>query len=351
MTQELLSLMQHWDGQGVVIRYDRPTGTWVFIAMHSSRLGMPIGGCRMKVYPTPADGLRDALRLARGMTYKLAAVDFEFGGGKSVLAVPRLLEGAEREGLLRRFGRLLDSLHGAYATGIDLGTTPADMKILAQETRWVFVGDPDTGHSDPGPYTALGVFRCMEVVAERLRDGGLKGRTVVLQGVGDVGARLAEMVADAGARLRLADIDRDRVAALADRLGADVIATETVNLTPCDILAPCAVGGTLNRETIPRLQCRAVVGSANNQLEEDADAERLRERGIIYAPDYIVNAGGAIAYAMMHQGERNQEAINARIRRIGDSLGAILDEAKERGETPLAAAMRRVEEKLEKGEA
>lgn len=192
MTQELLELMQEWDGQGVVVRYDRPTGTWIFIAMHSSRLGMPIGGCRMKVYPTPADGLRDALRLARGMTYKLAAVDFEFGGGKSVLAVPRMFAGPEREGLFRRFGRLLESLHGAYATGIDLGTTPDDMKILAQETRWVFVGDPASGHSDPGPYTALGVFRCMEVVSERVFGGGLKGRTIIIQGVGDVGARLAE---------------------------------------------------------------------------------------------------------------------------------------------------------------
>ncbi|MGE0352815.1 MAG: Glu/Leu/Phe/Val dehydrogenase dimerization domain-containing protein [Gemmatimonadales bacterium] len=345
MPDSMQDLIASWDGEAVVIRYDRESGTWIFVAMHSSKLGMPIGGCRMKVYPAPADGLRDVLRLSRGMTSKLAAIQFHFGGGKSVLAIPHAMEGPEREALLRRFGRLLEHLGGAYATGIDLGTSPEDMAVIAEETRWVFQGDPEGGRSDPGPYTARGVLACMQVVGERLF-GGLAGRSVLVQGIGGVGEPLARLLSTRKVRLLLSDLDLDRAKRLAAEVGAEVISPGEVMTTECDILAPCAVGGTLNPKTIPSLRCRAVVGSANNQLENDADADRLAARGIVYAPDYIVNAGGAIAYALMHQGTMDEAVINARIHQIGDSLAAILDEARKRNESPLHAATRRVEEVL-----
>lgn len=342
-------LIREWDGQAVAIRYDRPTGTWMFVAMHSSKLGMPIGGCRMKTYPTPADGLRDALRLSRGMTCKLAAVRLNFGGGKSVLAVPGPIEGEARIALFRRFGRFLESLRGAYATGIDLGTTPADMAILAEETEWVFTGHRSRpGVVDPGPYTARGVLACMRTAAGRVfGDPSLAGRTVLVQGTGDVGAALARLLRAAGARVLLSDVDAGRLEALAGELGAGTVEAAAALATPCDILAPCAVGGVLTAASIPRLQCRIVAGSANNQLEEDADAGRIRARGILYCPDYIVNAGGAIAYAMMYEGVGDDGVINARIDEIGHSLGEILEEAEAQGTTPLEAASRRVDAVLD----
>ncbi|NNG17758.1 MAG: hypothetical protein HKM89_14890 [Gemmatimonadales bacterium] len=343
MTDELIKLIQVWDGQGVYMKYDKPTDTWFFIALHDPTLGYMAGGCRMKVYPTPADGLRDAMRLGRGMTHKWAAIDFHFGGGKSVIALSHPIEGQEREALLRRFGRMLRSLNGAYVTGVDLGTSPEDMAIVREAGKYVFGGE---GHEDPGPFTALGVFSCIETTARHALGRDLNGVSVLIQGVGDVGEPLARMLAEAGAKLILSDLDQARASKLAAELGGSTVDPDKVPDTECDILAPSAVGATLNKDTIPRLRCRAVAGSANNQLEEDADAQRLHERGILYAPDYIVNAGGAMAFALFHEGKLSGEEVNDRIRKIGDSLDRILGEAKERNESPVHAATRRVEQVL-----
>jgi len=343
MTDELVKLMQEWDGQGVYMKYDKPTGAWFFIALHDPTLGIMAGGCRMKVYPTPADGLRDAMRLGRGMTHKWAAIDFHYGGGKSVLALSRPVEGSEREALLRRFGRMLKSLNGAYATGVDLGVTPEDMAILREEGKYVF----GKGHEDPGPYTALGVFSCIKTTAKHVfGTTDLSGRSVLIQGVGDVGAPLAKMLADAGATLILTDIDQKRAAKLATELRGSTVDPDRVSDTECDILAPCAIGATLNKQTIPRLKCRVIAGSANNQLEEDADAERLHKRGILYAPDYIVNAGGAMAFALFHEGGLTVAEVEQRVAQIGDSLDRILREAKDQNQSPLNAAIKRVEQVL-----
>ncbi len=344
MTDELVRLIQEWDGQGVYVKYDKLTGAWFFIALHDPTLGIMAGGCRMKEYPTPADGLRDAMRLGRGMTHKWAAIDFHYGGGKSVLALSRPIKDNEREGLLRRFGRMLKSLNGAYTTGVDLGVTPEDMAILRDEGQYVFGGK---GHEDPGPYTALGVFSCIKTTARHAFGTiDLTGRSVLIQGVGDVGEPLAKMLAEAGATLILSDLDQQRAARVAKELGGTTVDPDSVSDTACDILAPCAIGATLNKQTIPRLNCRAIAGSANNQLEEDADAERLHERGILYAPDYIVNAGGAMAFALFHEGKLTDAEVEDRITGIGDSLDRILGEAKERNESPLNAAIKRVEQVL-----
>ena len=344
-TQELL---KKWNGLGVVQGYDHDTGSWMFIALHDATLGPMVGGCRIQPYPTPEDGMRDAMRLGEGMTYKWAAIGFPFGGGKSVLAIPRPLDDKEKRGLIRRFGRLLESLHGAYATGVDLGTTPEDMDVLAEASQYVMGhGISGSGTEDPGPYTALGVFVGIRS-ALKARDGSpdLEGHSVLIQGAGDVGEPLARMLSEAGAEVLISDIDEDRARQIADELRGRVVPVAETYTTPCDVFAPCAIGAILNPETIPRLACRIVAGSANNQLDRAEDAERLHERGILYAPDYVVNAGGAIAFGMMHLGETDKEAMRERVRGIEEALDRIFAEAAERGESPVHGAKRVAEEAL-----
>lgn len=346
-----LDLIEAWDGRSVVVHRDRPTGTWIFIAVHDDTLGMPTGGCRMMTYERPEDGLRDALRLAEGMTHKWAAMDFPFGGAKSVLAVPRPLEGEERKGLLVRFGRLLESLHGSYGAGEDLGTTPDDMRVIASVSRYVIgIHGRTDGPMDPGPFTALGVFEGMRA-ALRHRTGGkdLTGRAVLIQGVGHVGEPLARRVAEAGGSVLVSDVDAARARRVAEALGGRTVPPDDVYDTRCDVYAPCATGATLDADTIPRLRCLVVAGSANNQLATDEDAERLRVRGITYAPDFVVNGGGAMAFTTIYLGERRVEELERRVRGIGGAIAQILAEAEERSESPLAAAHRRARRVLERG--
>ena len=332
--------LEGWDGECVVVRFDRPTGTWIFIAVHDRTLGMAMGGCRMKVYPEPVDGLRDAQRLAAGMTLKWAGIRFPLGGGKAVLAVPHPLAGAEREGLLLRFGELVEGLGGLYGTGVDLGTTPEDMSVVGRRTdRVAGRRREDGGAGDPGPWTALGVFRGMTAAAQRvLGSPDLADRTVLVQGTGGVGRPLAHRLADTGARVLVSDVVAPRARTLASEVNGSVVDPDEVYDTECDIFAPCAVGAVLNRETIPRLRCRLVAGSANNQLDTDADAQRLAERGILYVPDFIINAGGAVAHGILEFLDWPESQVEHRVRRIGDTVGDVLDRATVDGTTPLAAA-------------
>ncbi len=352
MSDGTLGLLRDWNGLGVVQRFDAETGSWMFIALHDATLGMMVGGCRMKTYPIPGDTMRDAMRLGEGMTYKWAAIGFPFGGGKSVLAVPCPLEGEERRGLLRRFGRLLESLNGAYATGVDLGTTPEDMNVLAEASQYVMGhGVSGSGTEDPGPYTALGVFAGIRSALAAI-DGSpdLEGRSVLIQGAGDVGEPLARLVREAGGEVLISDINEEKARGLAAELDGRVVAEEETYGTPCDVFAPCAVGAILNTQTIPQLGCRIVAGSANNQLDKGEDAERLHERGVLYAPDYVVNGGGAIAFGMMHLGQTDQEEIRARVGGIEATLDRIFAEASERGESPVHGARRVAEAALQASE-
>ena len=338
-------LILAWDGESVVIRFDLETRSWIIIALHSSRLGQPTGGCRMQVYASPADGLRDAMRLAEGMTCKWAALGMRCGGGKAVLAVPETLEGEARRGLLERFAHLLNQLRGSFSTGRDLGTTDDDMRVMASITRWVHGVDRGSGTvRDPGPYTARGVLAAIRATCKQLfGTAELQGRTVLIQGVGAVGAPLARLLAETGAKLLLSDLDGPRVASLASALGAQVVAPEAVIGTECDIYAPCAVGATLHAETISRLNCRGVAGSANNQLREHEDAERLHARGILYAPDYVANGGGAKAFLSIHSGVTDDEELGRLVDAIGDSLDGVFTEAAARGESPARTARHRVD--------
>jgi leucine dehydrogenase len=251
-------LIRSWDGEEVAVHYDHPSGTWMFVCIHSSERGPAGGGTRMTTYPTPADGLADAMRLSAAMTLKMAATDIPFGGGKAVLAVPALPEGDERRRLLLRYGDLAASLGGNFQTGPDVNTTIADMDVIAERHAHVFCRSEERGGSgDPGPYTARGVFHGIRASAgHAFGSPDLDGRSVLVQGVGDVGARLAEQLAEAGARVLLSDIDTERANHLAAHVGAEVVPAETAMRTDCDIYAPCALGGTLSAETIPHLRCR-----------------------------------------------------------------------------------------------
>jgi len=351
MTDTLREKIEAWDGESVVVAFDAPTGTWIFIALHDTRLGPAIGGTRMKTYPSPADGLVDALRLGAGMTYKWAGVRIPFGGGKAVLATPGPLDPDARNGLLERYGARLASLRGAFRTGVDLGTTPEDMLRIDRGAGYV-MGIVDGHPEDPGPYTALGVFVGIRAAVARVfGDASLAGRSVLVQGVGDVGLPLAEMLADAGASVLVSDIDESAVSAAVERLGATAVPPDRVPDTEVDVYAPCAIGATVNPDTIPRLRCRIVAGSANNQLLTDADADALHERGILYAPDYIINAGGAVAFGRMAEGLRDRGRLEAEVGEIERTLERIFAEAREAGESPLHAARRLSERFLEDGAA
>lgn len=340
-------LIKNWPGEEVVVRHDRETQAWMFIAIHSNRGRRSVGGLRMKVYPEPGEGLWDALRLAEGMTYKWAAIDVDYSGAKGVIALSRPAAGEERTGLLRRFGRLIASLNGRYGTGPDIGTTPADMALLATETRYVHCYDWKKGAPyDPGIYTAQGVFVGIKAALRHATGSdALTDRRVLIQGVGDTGAPLARLVKRAGGTVLLNDIAAEKATALAAELGAEVVSSEQVYETECDVYAPCAVGATVNETSIPRLKCKVIAGAANNQLREPADADRLMARGIVYAPDYVVNGGGAVSLALVDDGVDFPE-IERAVNRMDERLSQIFEEASRRRESPVRAAQRLVDAKL-----
>jgi leucine dehydrogenase len=344
-------LIRAWPGEEVVVRYDRDAEAWMFIAIHSTLGKRSVGGVRMKVYPDPAEGLLDALRLAEGMSSKWAAIEVEYGGGKGVIALSRPVKGEERTALMRRFGRLIDSLNGRYGTGPDIGTTPDDMALLATETRYVHCYDWKVrAPYDPGIYTALGVFVGLKS-ALRFATGSdkLSGVRVLVQGVGDTGAPLARSLASAGAAVLVNDLDADRARRMAAELGGEVVAGDAIFDAECDVMAPCAVGATINEQTIPRLRCKVIAGAANNQLRVPEDADRLHARGILYAPDYVVNGGGAVSLAMVDEGA-DFETITREIGKMDERLTKIFREASARDESPVYAAQRLVAARLAAGQ-
>jgi leucine dehydrogenase len=333
-------LLERWDGEQAVIRRDRESGAWIFICMHSTRLGPAAGGTRMKVYDSPADGLEDAMRLSAGMTNKLAIADLGLGGGKTVLAVPKIPEGEERQALLRRYGDAVASLGGSFLTSSDVNTGEEDMDVIAERTEHVFGRtEANGGAGDPGPFTAVGVFHGIRAsLAHAVGSGNLSGRTVLVQGAGSVGGALAELLGREGARVLIADVDAARAEAIAAEVGGSTVSPDAAVETECDVYAPCALGGTLSVATVPRIRCRIVAGSANNQLAEPEAAELLRAAGILYAPDYVINAGGAIAITFLERQGRSRAEVDAALARIGDTLTEIYDHADAEGTTTAAAA-------------
>ncbi len=344
--------LKKWNGENVIVRFDQPTGAWIIIAIHSTRLGPAGGGTRMKTYPSFDAALDDVLRLAEGMTRKFAVVDFPFGGGKTVIALPPNFDPRARADLLRRYGALVHQLGGLFYTGPDVGTSSADMDVIAETgAPYIFGRTPQAGGAgDSGPITALGVLAGIQVTCAQLfGSDALPGRRILVQGAGSVGGTLINHLCDAGATVLFSDVDQSAIKHFRDERGIEFVPAESVYDTECDIFAPCALGGTLNRDTIARLRCRAVAGGANNQLAEVEDAERLRARNIVYAPDYVINIGGAMGITGIEtRGWSRAEAESRVIETVRRALRRVFELAQAEDITTEAAARRIAEERLAK---
>nr|AYM52964.1 glutamate/leucine/phenylalanine/valine dehydrogenase [Jahnella sp. MSr9139] len=329
----------------VLFCHDPAAGYRAIIAIHSTALGPAVGGTRLWRYADEAEALTDALRLARGMTYKNALAGLPAGGGKSViLRGDGPLGPQDRERLFRAHGRFIERLAGRYFTGEDVGTAPADMEFVARETR--HVRGLAHGSSDPSPFTARGVFRAMQAAAlRRWGKADLAGRVVALQGCGHVGQPLARLLHEAGARLRVADVDPERAADLQRAHGAEVLPPDAILRADADVLAPCALGGVLNDQTLPEIRAAIVVGAANNQLLEPRHGDALEARGVLYVPDYVANAGGVLSGGVDLFGWTPAE-VARRVDAIHDTVLAVLDGARAEGVSSAVAADRLAERRL-----
>lgn len=329
----------------VVFCHDRAAGLKAVIAVHSTRLGPSLGGTRFYPYASEEDAVEDVLRLARGMTYKSAAAGLDLGGGKAVIIGDPAV--AKTEALLRAYARFVDSLGGRYITAEDVGTTQADMDLIRRETSYVTgVSQSLGGSGDPSAATAFGVLHAMKAAAKKLWGStDLAGRHVVVSGVGKVGSCLVRHLVEERARVTVSDVYAPSVERVVHDFGVEAVPPEKAHAVECDVFSPCAMGAVLSEETIPELRCAAVVGSANNQLAEAADAERIADAGVLYAPDYVVNAGGVINIAEELRGYQRDRAWGE-IRRIYDTTLAVLETAESEGTTTAAAADRVAERRI-----
>jgi leucine dehydrogenase len=336
------------DHEELVVRRGPRSGLYTIVAVHSTALGPSLGGCRMWHYDDARAGVRDALRLSRAMTFKSAVAGLPLGGGKGVV----MLQGEQRPSTRRRrdalrdFGETVDSLGGRYITAEDVGTSSRDMTVIAEHTAHVAgLARSRGGSGDPSPFTALGVEAAVRAALERATGSGdLSGRSAAVIGLGHVGGRLARRLASGGARLLVADVDPAK-RALADELGAEWVPADVALRAPVDVVAPCALGGVLDEESVPELQAPVVAGAANNQLADDTIAELLAARGILWAPDFVANAGGIINIAVELEGY-DAGVARRRVRGIADTLRVIFDDAEGGGITPLAAAMALARQRL-----
>lgn len=328
---------------------DTDAGLRAIIAIHSTRLGPSLGGTRFYPFETEGAALADVLRLSKAMSYKSAAAGLDLGGGKAVvIGDPR---SDRSEPLLRSYARFVDSLGGRYYTTEDVGTTEADMELIAEETDFVTGTTTEHGGSgDPSPATAIGVFEAMRAVAEHRWGSAdtLGGRHVVVSGAGKVGSALIGHLLDAGCRVSAADVNADALAALPDAV--EVVPPEKAHAVACDVFAPCALGAALNEHTIPELASDAVVGSANNQLATPEDGERLHEAGVLYVPDYVANAGGVINIAFEMGRTYDWSDAEAAVRKIFGNTKTVLETADRENISTAAAADHVAEERIFKGE-
>lgn len=343
----LLSQMEKGDHEEVVFFQDASVGLKAIVAIHDTTLGPALGGTRMWNYASEEEALRDALRLSRGMTYKAAAAGLNLGGGKAVLIGDPKKDKSEL--LFRTYGRFINSLNGRYITAEDMGTDVNDMEYVFMETDYVVgIETSQGGSGNPAPFTSLGVFQGMKVCLRKVfGDENFKGRTVAVQGVGQVGSHLIRRLKAAGAKVMASEIDQEKLKKAQTELGFDPIDSKEIYKIPCDIFAPCAMGGIINDETAHRLQCKIIAGSANNQLEKPEHAKLLQERGILYAPDYVVNAGGLINVYLELEGYSRERA-ERMTRGIYYNLKKVLEIAEAEGLTTEEATNWMVEERLKK---
>lgn len=304
----IFSYLEKYDYEQVVFCHDEASGLKAIIAIHDTTLGPALGGCRMWSYASEEDAIMDALRLARGMTYKNAAAGLNLGGGKTVMIGNAKTD--KSEAMFRALGRYVQSLGGRYITAEDVGTTVQDMDFIHMETNYVTGISQAYGSSgNPSPMTALGVFRGMQATAKIVfGTDDLAGKTIAIQGLGNVGYSLAEYIHEAGGDLIVTDINTESVKRAVEQLDAKAVDVSEIFAVACDVLAPCALGSIINDTTINRLRCKAIAGSANNQLAEERHGDILHERGILYAPDYVINSGGVINVADELEGYHPERA-------------------------------------------
>ncbi|USZ71968.1 Leu/Phe/Val dehydrogenase [Natronosalvus halobius] len=321
---------------------DDETGLEAIVAIHDTTLGPSLGGTRLLPYESHDAALRDVMRLSRAMTYKAAAADLDLGGGKAVI---RADPTEKTEDLMAAYGRMIDRLGGYYITSVDVNTGVADMDIIAGESEHV-VGT-SAGLGDPSPITSRGVFEGLRACVEATYGTpDVDGLSVVVQGVGKVGSGLAELLDQHGAEVAVSDIDEEATAALAREYGFETVAPSAVYEQPCDVFAPCAIGGVVNDETIPQFECDIVAGGANNILDERAHAQALHDRDILYAPDYVLNAGGLITVAAEHTGATREQALADAVA-IGDRTRTLIERADAEDVTVLEAADRYALDRIE----
>jgi leucine dehydrogenase len=323
----VFELLEQYGYGELHVKRDAATGMHAIIAVHDTRLGPSLGGCRFIHYDDEVSAIVDALRLARGMTYKAAITGLDLGGGKSVIIEPR--HEFDRSALFRAFGKFVDDLGGHYITAEDSGTSLEDMEVIRTVTRHVTgVGPEQGGSGDPSPFTALGVRRGIEALVKFvMKRDDIKGLSVAVQGVGHVGYHLCKELHALGAKLTVADVDPLKSERAQREFGAEVVSLDEIFSVECDVLAPCALGSALNDETVPRLACKIVAGAANNQLAEPRHGDDLMQRGILYAPDYAINAGGLINVAA-EIGGYDAEKSRARVMRIYDTILEIAERSR-----------------------
>lgn len=332
-----IEYMETHGHEQLLVCLEPSVGMKAFIAIHDTTLGPGCGGLRIWPHASDDDAVMDVLRLSRAMTYKSAVAGLNFGGGKALILADSRTD--KSEAMLRAFGRHVDSLGGRYIATEDVGMTPRDLEYVAQESSHV-VGLPESlgGSGDTSVMTGLGVYLGMKAAAKSTwGDDDLSGRTVAFQGFGNVGSHTAEHLVSEGAKIVATDLD-ERARKRAASMGATVVQPDEIYDAECDIFSPCALGGVLNRDTIPRLRCRVVAGGANNQLGTDADGERLEERAITYAPDFVINAGGIINVAAEIGGAYRKDRATEMTRRIYETTIEVIRTARDERITTHAAA-------------
>jgi len=331
----------------IIFNYDKETGMKSILAIHNSTLGQTFGGVRMVNYASMEDALRDALRLAKAMTYKCAAADEDKGGSKAVIWGDP--EKDKSEAYLRAFGRFVEMLRGRFITGVDLNLDLADASIIGKETQYILAKSKEEGSSgSSGVTTAVGIFAGLKACAKFLwGDKNLKGKRIAVQGLGAVGEPLLEHLKEGGLEIIATDLNEKTLQRLQSTYGFRTISPEAIYEVECDIFSPCAIGGILNDQTIPKLKCKLVAGCANNQLlDEERHSRMLHERGILHAPDFIINAGGVIQAIDELQGYR-PDRVKLKTERIYGRLLHIFEMAKKEGMLPLEAANRYAESRIQ----
>jgi leucine dehydrogenase len=328
----------------VHMKFDPTTGLRAFVAIHNLNRGPAIGGCRLITYDSAESALEDALRLGYMMSYKAAITDLAHGGAKSVIMLPKILK--NRETLFEKFGDFINDLNGRYIVAVDSGTSPRDMDIIARRTTFVSCTTNSGSGGDPSPQTAFGVMRAMEAAVKfKLNRDSLEGIRVAIQGVGHVGYHLMKMLTDCGAKITVCDVKQSALLRAVEECGVTIVSPDEIYGVDADIFAPCALGATLNVNTIKQLKVKIVAGSANNQLSHQKNGSALHERGILYAPDFLINSGGLIHVAVIYD-HADENKAHEQISNIYYTVTNIFERSKAENRPTSEIALEIAEEKL-----